>query len=272
MDRRPYSAAGAISNWPDFKSAVTLHLVETSPRLRQLQAETLKKYAPAWHDHIRDIPDGISFIIANEFFDALPIHQFEKVDGMWRERCVGYDEKKDSFHFTTVTQDEAVVLAGEGSDGDIFEVSPATLNIVEDMAHRIAQQGGAALIIDYGHTAPAFGDTVQAVTHHQYSNPLEEPGEKDITAHIDFGTCKAVAEQSVAVAGPVTQGQFLITLGIEARAQMLCEKADNQQCRKIMTDLCRLVAPQEMGRMFKVMALTPKEAIIELAGFPPAGV
>ncbi len=248
-----------ISTWPDFKSAVTLHLVETSPKLRAGQKAALSSYDVTWHDHFGEVPDGLCFVVANEFFDALPIHQFFDAAGEWKERHVGYDQEKNVFYFVS----EGAALG----DSDIFEVSPASLKILEEIANRIAGQGGAVLIIDYGHTAPSAGDTLQAVSKHRYSDPLENPGEKDITAHVDFGTFKTVAEQTVAVAGPVTQGQFLIAMGIEARAEKLCEKANDKQRENIMADICRLVAPKEMGRLFKVVALTPKEAIIEPAGF-----
>jgi NADH dehydrogenase [ubiquinone] 1 alpha subcomplex assembly factor 7 len=261
-----------ISAWPNFKAAMTLHLVETSQRLRDIQASALKNHRALWHDSFSSIPEGICFVIANEFFDALPIQQFEKIKGKWRERRVGYDSQKNSFHFVSADPDmditglmpEKFLSAPEGS---IFEISPLSLQILEEISNRISVRGGAALIIDYGHTEPGFGDTLQAVAQHQYSDPLQNPGEKDITAHVDFGTFKTVAEQTAVVAGPVTQGQFLTALGIESRARKLCEKADEKKGLDIMADLNRLVDPREMGRLFKVMALTPKETIIEPAGF-----
>lgn len=245
-----------IAAWPDFKSAVTLHLVETSPRLREIQAETLKQYPAVWHDRFSSVPEGVCLVVANEFFDALPVHQFENVNGQRQERCVGYDAVRDAFYFT-----------GSGIAENIFETSPASLNILAEISQRIATQGGAALIVDYGHDMPGSGDTVQAVSRHQYADPLESPGLRDITAHVDFSALKAAAGQTVNVAGPVTQGVFLIAMGIEARAQKLCEHATDARQQQVMADLCRLVAPQEMGRLFKVMALTPKSPIIEPAGF-----
>jgi len=265
-----------ISAWPDFKSTVTLHLVETSPLLRERQAVALKEYRAGWYDSFSEVPEGICFVIANEFFDALPVHQFEKAGEEWRERCVGYDADKDAFFYTTVPLDfditgmmpEAFLNAPSGS---IFEISPTSLGILEEISARIARSGGAGLIIDYGHVEAGLGDTLQAVSKHQYSDVLQSPGEKDITAHVDFGTLATVARQHVTVSGPITQGQFLIALGIEARAQKLGENASDKQRQDIMSALCRLVAPQEMGRLFKVMALTPQEAIIVPAGFGEHG-
>jgi NADH dehydrogenase [ubiquinone] 1 alpha subcomplex assembly factor 7 len=261
-----------ISAWPDFKSTVTLHLVENSPALREVQAVTLKGIRAGWYDSFSEVPEGVCLVIANEFFDALPVHQFEKAGAEWRERYVGYDAEKDVFFFTLQPLDmdisgvmpEAFLNAPAGS---VFELSPDSLSVIEEISGRISRCGGAALVIDYGHAQSGLGDTLQAVSKHQYSDPLENPGGKDITAHVDFGTLKLVAEQTVSVAGPVTQGQFLIALGIEARAQKLAEKADGRQQQDIMAALCRLVAPKEMGRLFKVMALTPKAAHIIPAGF-----
>jgi NADH dehydrogenase [ubiquinone] 1 alpha subcomplex assembly factor 7 len=261
-----------ISAWPDFKSAVTLHLVETSPQLRETQATALKGVRAGWYDSFSEVPQGFCFIIANEFFDALPIHQFKKTEEGWQERSIGYDAEKGAFFFGTMPLDFNLkdVMPEEFLDapvGSIFEISPASLGIVEEISQRIARCGGAALIADYGHSAPGLGDTLQAVSKHQYSDVLEAPGEKDITAHVDFGTLAIVAGQSVGVAGPITQGQFLIALGIEARAEKLGENATDKQWQDITAALCRLVAPKEMGRLFKIMALAPKEAVISLAGF-----
>jgi NADH dehydrogenase [ubiquinone] 1 alpha subcomplex assembly factor 7 len=261
-----------IANWPDFKSAVSLHLVENSAALRAVQEKPLKQYNPEWHDSFSEVPEGICFVIANEFFDALPIHQFEKTEDGWQERRIAHDKKKDAFAYTVSPLDfdlagmmpEAFLQAPVSS---VFEISPVSLGVLEEISERVAKQGGAALIIDYGHAEPGLGDTLQAVAKHKYASPLENPGERDITAHVDFGTFKTVAERIVTVSGPVTQGKFLIELGIEARAHRLCEKADKKQRQRIITDLCRLVAPQQMGRLFKVMALTPKEAIINPTGF-----
>ncbi len=265
-----------VSNWPDFKNAVSLHLIETSPRLKELQALALKNYSVGWYDSFDEVPQGVCFVVANEFFDALPIHQLKKTKDGWCERRIGYDAEHDVFSFTTAPLEFA--LDGmmpedfmNALEGSIFEISPASLDIVKQVSERIARHGGAALILDYGHAEAGLGDTLQAVAHHKYADVLEEPGLRDITAHVDFGTLKAVASQQAVVSGPVTQGEFLIGLGIEARAQSLCKKATDEQREDITAALCRLVAPKEMGRLFKVMALTSREKPIQPAGFVPAG-
>ena len=261
-----------MAGWPDLKAAVTLHLVETSPRLREIQSVTLKGHRAGWYDSLNEVPDGVCFVIANEFFDALPIHQFKKMEAGWQERYVDYNVEKDAFFFTTAPLDINItgIMPEEFMNapaGSIFEISPDSLSVIEQISDRIARHGGAALIADYGHLLPGLGDTLQSISKHRYADPLEEPGERDITAHVDFGTLKTVAEQSVMVSGPVTQGQFLINLGIEARAQKLGENATDKQRQDILSALCRLIAPKEMGRLFKVMALTSKADLIEVAGF-----
>jgi len=243
-----------ISGLPEFKRAVTLHLVETSPRLREIQADVLKDYQPQWYDRFQDVPEGFCLIVANEFFDALPVQQFVKTEQGLQERFVGYDEAQEAFFFSH---------PAEG----IFETSPLSQTITRQISTRIADHGGAALIVDYGHAEPGLGETLQALSKHQYANPLENPGDYDITAHVDFSALKKSAEGYVDVVGPVTQGEFLRGLGIGVRAQTLCEKATDAQRRDIMSALQRLTAENEMGRLFKVMALIPKEAKIEVAGF-----
>jgi NADH dehydrogenase [ubiquinone] 1 alpha subcomplex assembly factor 7 len=243
-----------IGGWPEFRTAVTLHLVETSPRLREIQADVLKDYQPQWYDRVQDVPEGFCLVVANEFFDALPVQQFVKTEQGLQERFVGYDEAKDAFFFSHPAE-------------NIFETSPLSQTITRQISTRIADHGGAALIVDYGHAEPGLGETLQALTKHQYANALENPGEYDITAHVDFSALKKAAEGYVDVVGPTTQGEFLRGLGIAARAQVLYEKATEAQRQDIMSALKRLTAEKEMGRLFKVMALIPKEAKIEVAGF-----
>jgi NADH dehydrogenase [ubiquinone] 1 alpha subcomplex assembly factor 7 len=262
-----------LSNWPSLSEAVSVHLVETSPLLRQKQAETLKGCRPTWYDRLEDVPLGMSFIIANEFFDALPVHQFEKSGSVWMERHVAIDEKTGGFAFRLARNngfDVRNIMPQDflnAEDGSVFEISPASLSVMETIASRIAEAGGAGLIVDYGHMEPGLGDTAQAVENHAYASLLEKPGERDITAHVDFGTLKTVAAQAANVHGPVTQGEFLTRLGIMQRAEALRAKADEAQRRGLEQALFRLISPSAMGRLFKAMALTPRESTIAPAGF-----
>lgn len=254
-----------IAAWPDCRAAMSLHLVETSPLLRQSQAVALKDCRPTWYDRLSDVPKGLSFIIANEFFDALPIRQFEKKDGKWLERCVGLDAATGKFFFTT--REAPPMGMPPAWEGSVFEDSPASVAVMREIAQRIEDEDGAALVIDYGYTRPGFGDTLQTVRKHKFSGVLENPGGDDITAHVDFDALKRAAQKLGVVHGPVEQGAFLSVLGILQRAEALRCKADDRQRKDIDLALHRLVAPSEMGRLFKVMAMTRKGGTVNPAGF-----
>lgn len=261
-----------LRTWPDFRNAVSLHLVETSPGLRETQARALSDCQPTWYDRIEDVPQGMCFIIANEFLDALPIHQFEKIDGQWQERRVDFDVRRQEFIFTHApaglpVQDIMPPAFMAAPDNSVFEVSPASLSVVEHITSRLKRAGGGALFIDYGHSRTGLGDTLQALEKHQYAPALGNPGGRDITAHVDFATCAAAAEAQAQVHGPVTQAEFLSRLGIMQRAQKLYEGATEQEARDLQAALYRLVGSTQMGNLFKVMALTPKDATINPAGF-----
>lgn len=269
-----HRAAGAI---PGFLDAVSIHLVETSPVLRAAQAATLNDVpAPTWHDELASLPDsGPLLVIANEFFDALPIRQFIRTDRGWCARRVGLTPEAGTPRFMPVVDpDPSLDPETPGNPapntpiGSIIENSPASETITRDLARRISHQGGAALIIDYGHTQSTSGDTLQAVRAHQYADPFDAPGEADLTAHVDFAAlARAAQEQGARVHGPVTQGQFLHTLGIEARAARLKARATTPQDREIDLALHRLTAPDQMGRLFKALALSTPGGPTP-AGFP----
>ena len=211
--------------------APQVELVETSPVLRAAQAEML---AARWHDDLASLPTGEPLlVVANEFFDALPVRQFAGE----RELRVGFDGR-----FVR--------------DGEVdTESSPASLAIVGDLTARLATQGGAALIVDYGHDRPGTGDTLQAVSGHAFADPFASPGERDLTAHVDFDAlAQAARAGGVRVFGPVAQGAWLNAMGIKARAAALA-KSQPERAGEIMTARERLTAPAQMGRLFRVMAL-----------------
>lgn len=260
-----------LGNWPDFKNAVQLHLVETSPALRDKQALALNAHMPRFHDDLKTVPQGITFVVANEFLDALPIHQLQKINSEWHERCVGYDGK---FFFTHRQLPSALDLAAfmppdfmAAPDNSIFEVSPASLGVMTEVAVRLKQGGGAALFIDYGHDKSGLGDTLQAVEKHAYAHVLEKAGQRDITAHVDFAACAMAASDvgGVRVHGPVTQGAFLTRLGIASRAESLRKKAENPA--EIDAALSRLIAPNHMGVLFKVLGISAAISNLSPAGF-----
>jgi SAM-dependent MidA family methyltransferase len=224
-------------------------LVETSPVLRQAQAGRVP--GASWHDDLATLPaDAPLLVVANEFFDALPVHQLVRGESGWRELVVTWGEP--GFHRLPGPPRPAPVEADRGT---IVETSPASIAIVRDLAQRLVAQGGAALIVDYGPARSGIGDTLQAVSGHVYADPWAEPGMRDLTAHVDFqalGT--AAAGEGLRVLGPVGQGPWLKALGIDRRAQALAGAAPHRR-EEIEAALARLVAPEQMGSLFKVMAL-----------------
>jgi NADH dehydrogenase [ubiquinone] 1 alpha subcomplex assembly factor 7 len=250
-----------------FRGAARLHLVETSRRLRDRQREALfqadLEHQPAWHDTLDDVPDDAVLVVANEFFDALPTHQFQQTAQGWHERLIDVDDE-GGFGFVlapSVAARTLVPASLEPSDPDsVFEVSPSAISIAHALGKRLAQRRGAALIVDYGHIESATGDTLQALRRHRFHDPLDEPGTADITAHVDFAALgRAATEGGAIVHGPVPQGTFLESLGIAARATALLAGATPEQSREVATAHRRLVDPAEMGTLFKVMAVTSPE-------------
>lgn len=231
-----------------------VHLVETSPTLRARQKDAVPQ--AVWHDEVSSLPeDGALIVVANEFFDALPIRQLVRTADAWRERMVAC---QDTLFLPVAGKDipDGVIpepLRG-AAPGSVIETSPASVAITRQIAQRIATQGGAALVVDYGYEGPAIGDTLQAVRGHRYANPFEEPGARDLTAHVDFATLNAAARaEGVAAHGPVTQGALLTALGIDARAAALA-KASPERAEGIAVDRARLVADDQMGTLFKAVA------------------
>jgi NADH dehydrogenase [ubiquinone] 1 alpha subcomplex assembly factor 7 len=232
-----------------------IHLVETSPILRLRQAENLP--APLWHDDVSTLPDDAPLlVIANEFFDALPIHQIVKAEQGWHQR----DVAATGAAFTPVVgkpvPDTIIPAALKNApNGSVIETCPTGIRIMSALASRLAQQGGAGLIVDYGYEGPALGDTFQAVKAHAFADPFAEPGERDLTAHVDFATLSAAAERCGAlVAGPIGQGQFLTRLGLIERADALA-KARPAQANQIAAARDRLAGLDQMGRLFRVLAV-----------------
>ena len=241
---------------PDFIEAMQLHLVETSTRLKARQAEKLKKFDAQWHDEMPDLGDAPLLLIANEFFDALPIHQYIYISGKWFERLVTSENNRFNYAISSKpTPVEADV--GSVKDGDIFETCPEADALVDKICTLLARSGGAALIIDYGAMTSQIGDSFQAMRRHGFSDPLAAPGEADLTAHVKFGHFAEIAKaNNIRVDGPTTQGRFLERLGIEARCRLLARTASEAQQRKLTTDLRRLTSAEEMGTLFKTLALS----------------
>ncbi|WP_349370623.1 SAM-dependent methyltransferase [Salinarimonas sp.] len=245
---------------PGFLDAAQVHLVETSPILREKQRATLAGVPDgriAWHAGLEAVPDLPLIALANEFFDALPVRQLVRDRGAWRERLVGLDAD-DRLAFG-LSPDADPSIPYDAPEGQVLEIAAAGIPVMRALAGRIVAAGGAALAIDYGHARTGFADTLQAVRRHAFADPLEDPGEADVTAHVDFAQLAAAAREAGAlVHGPVTQGAFLEALGIEARARALAARASAKQAEEIGGALQRLAGEGEddMGVLFKAMAVT----------------
>jgi NADH dehydrogenase [ubiquinone] 1 alpha subcomplex assembly factor 7 len=249
--------AGKIA--PGFVAAASVHLVETSPVLREAQTKLLGEYNPIWHDGIEDVPEGPSIYVMNEFLDALPVRQFVVTETGLCERRVGVIDGKFAFVVEREPRVPSATLTTDLPIGSIVETCPAALAITREIATRIAICGGAAVIADYGYDVPAGEDTFQAVRNHEYANVLENPGENDLTAHVDFSAiAQAARDAGVVVTGPIGQGAFLTSLGIQTRAQTLIEAGN----KNAAAALHRLTADDQMGLLFKVVQLKRKEEII----------
>ena len=243
---------------PGFLDAISVDLVETSPVLVEKQKRVLAN-APVdchWHTSLDTVPDGPAIIIANEFFDALPLRQFVRQEGAWRERLVGLgDDGSLSFGLAPEPNREIDV---KGREGAVVEWPMAGIAVMRDLSTRLVQQGGAALAIDYGHIRSGLADTLQAIRNHGFTDVLAEPGEADVTAHVDFSQLAAAARSVGAeVTQPVTQGAFLRALGIDARAEALTTSAP-ERAAEIEAARVRLTAatPEAMGGLFKVLGVS----------------
>jgi SAM-dependent MidA family methyltransferase len=237
---------------PGFGAAAQVHLVETSPTLRQLQARKLGD-AVAWHETINSVPDGPSIIIANEFFDALPVRQHEFHQGQWMERRVGLSADDR----LVIGRTAFPLAAPPTTEGAILESGTLRDEIAYLLGARLAQSPGTTLIFDYGHRTSAFGDTLQAVRRHEFCSILDRPGEADLTAHVDFGSLgRSFTQGGAVIHGPITQRQFLLAMGLEARAALLSQKADPSERKIIARATERLAGENQMGNLFKVMAAT----------------
>lgn len=246
----------ATRSVPGFHTAMRLHLIEASPTLRKIQADALSQYTPTWHGTVSDLPDGPLFFIANEFFDALPIRQFTRAGTAWQERRVAATNGALGFAQTEPTPIPALDhRLSDTQDGDLVELCPSASAIAAELGQRIAQQGGAALIVDYGDWR-SLGDTLQAMHRHQHTDPLTSPGQCDLTAHVDFEAL-ATAATPAKFTRLSTQGVFLERLGITDRAQTLASKLGGADLDNLIAAHRRLTHPAEMGTLFKVLGLYP---------------
>jgi len=263
-------ALRATRQVPGFHDALDIHLVEISPTLRERQREALGTHQVTWLDNAGQIPEGPLLLVANEFFDALPVRQFEQTADGWAERVVVLSPAGElAFSLAAPGPANLPLIPAalrSAPQGTVVEISPATLNTAAFLGHRLAHQPGVALVIDYGPAQPAPGPTLQALRHHRHEEVLRDPGTADLTAHVDFASlAQAAVATGCAAHGPVEQGRFLNALGIELRAAQLSESAPGAAAA-IAAARRRLTDPAEMGDLFKALALT-SPGLTGLAGF-----
>ena len=256
----------ATAQVPEFRAAARLHLVEASPVLRAIQARTICMAAVQWHDTVATLPDLPTFLVANEFFDALPIRQFQRQRNGWAERQVALTPRGDAGPMLGFGLGPALPIGalahrlGDTADGDIIETCSTARPIVDRIATGIARRGGAALIVDYGDWR-SRGDTFQALERHAPVDPFANPGTADLTAHVDFeALAQAAARDGIATSAMVPQGVFLERLGITARANRLARDLTGSALDAHVASHRRLTHPAEMGSLFKCLAMTPATA------------
>ena len=246
---------------PGFHAAARVHLIEASPRLRAVQRDTLSDHQPVWHDTSDSLPDDRPlFLLANEFFDALPIRQFQRDAEGWREVVVGLDT--DGTLKRGLSQPAPIAALDPRLDsteiGALVETNPHATAVMNGIAHRIAEQGGVALIIDYGGWR-SLGDTFQAVQDHQHVDCFATPGRADLTAHVDFEPLADTALAAGCALSDLTpQGVFLERLGITARARELATRLSGTALDQHIAAHRRLTHPDEMGTLFKVLSVFPR--------------
>ncbi|MCE3231566.1 MAG: hypothetical protein K0R52_1494 [Alphaproteobacteria bacterium] len=239
-------------------SDMAVHLVEVAPRLKDCQQAALSSFPVSvfWHKDLSTLPHtaGFCLMVANEFWDALPLQQFVNINEDWVERRVG-------------TKGDAFIFLPEGSTA-IREICPAMPLLVSQIADHLTINGGAALFLDYGYDQPnAIGETLQALQHHQRQSPLANVGKADLTHHVDFQYLKTSFKTAgLTTYGPIPQGNFLKAMGLDIRTERLCERATSEQCGALRTSAVRLTHPAHMGTLFKAMAVV-SDASLQPAGF-----
>lgn len=249
-------AADARRAMTKFGLKPDMHLVETSPVLKEKQAQLHPD--ASWHEDIRTLPEtGPLLIVANEFFDALPIEQHVLSEHGWRQNMVARERNKFvAIPGKLVAESPVTGSKKQFPAGTILESSPEGVRLLGELSSRLATQGGAMLIIDYGYDRPGTGSTLQAVRAHMPISPFDSPGESDLTAHVDFHVLANIARtRLLSVHGPAEQGQWLKSLGIEQRARALIRAKPGQK-EQVEAALRRLTHVDEMGRLFRVMAAT----------------
>jgi NADH dehydrogenase [ubiquinone] 1 alpha subcomplex assembly factor 7 len=267
---------------PGFLDAVSLHLVESNPGLREIQREAFGDFRGpiTWHsDFARafmkadDVRDGPAIVIANEFFDAWPVEQLVYADRAWHCRRVGLDAD-GRFVFVrgaALGNEASTPTACAPKDGDVFERRAGFRDITSILGQKSRRGPLAALVLDYGHQRSAFGETLQAVRKQRYVSAFESPGESDLTAHVDFEDLATQCRgEGLAIDGPITQSEFLIKMGLIERAQKLMASAPSDQIGLLEAGARRIADPAGMGGLFKVICVRSKDVPLLPPFSPPA--
>jgi NADH dehydrogenase [ubiquinone] 1 alpha subcomplex assembly factor 7 len=245
---------------PGLMPSLSVHMIETSPVLREAQNKALAQCGTSvtWATDLSEVAGGALIAIANEFFDALPIKQFMRTERGWCERLVGLDET-GNLCFGLAAEPDTALSRIHGPDGSIYETCPLGLRIMGDIARRIARKGGAAIIVDYGHARSGLGDTLQAVRSQDYTDVLSDCGDADLTAHVDFeALAQAAIAEGAEVHGPLPQGILLRELGIEQRmASLTRSRPDLADEFRIALERLTGDGEGQMGDLFKAMAVVP---------------
>ncbi|WP_428030737.1 class I SAM-dependent methyltransferase [Ancylobacter sp.] len=272
----------ATARVPGFHEAARVVLVEASPRLRRIQAQTVGTHPVEWVGALDELPAGPLILLANEFIDALPIRQFVRTPQGVAERMVGLDAEGNlAFGLRPGARldSRAEARLAAAPLGAVLEICPLGLSIAEKLGARLAATGGAALVVDYGHAgrrdpSGGFGDTLQALHRHAFDDVLAHPGEADLTAHVDFTALARAATAAGARAfGPLPQGALLERLGLDDRAFRLKRGAGEADREMIEAARLRLAGSDEgqMGSLFKALALV-HPALDMVAGFAPGEI
>lgn len=251
----------------EFVAAASFAMVETSPRLADIQKKTLAgaQAAPDWHENVGTLANAPLLIVGNELFDAIPVRQFVRTEKGWRERMIGLNDNDELTFFAGAASLDPALLPDDAADapqGAIVELAPARAALMTAIAEQIAKHGGAGLFIDYGYLRPGVGDTLQALRKHRHDEVLASPGEADLTTHVDFAALAAAARAQGLAAHTATQGAFLLDMGLLERAGQLGADAGEALREKISDEVERLAGPQAMGELFKVLAVVAAGASI----------
>lgn len=253
---------------PDLLAAAEIFMIETSPRLAEIQKDTMAgtDAGISWHATVEALPARPVLVVANELFDAIPVRQFVKTGSGWRERLVGLDEQGRLAFVAGPSGIDAGLLPADAADaqvGAIVEIAPARAALMDAIAGHIAGHGGAGLFIDYGYAKPAVGDTLQALRRHAFDDVLAHPGEADLTSHVDFAALGAVAQRHGLDQRLLTQGEFLLGMGLLERAGMLGADASDTVRDRLRGEVERLAGPDAMGGLFKALCIAPSGRLPE---------